>query len=272
MPALVCSGRPEVARSAAAELERVAGGEPDVAAAGGGPGSAPPLLVLLDLGSEGVSPFDARRSLGPDARLVALVDGGSADRLIGALVEGCSDYLFHPINRAELGLLWRRHLEGDGDPILVPSSLEEGRLRVEFPSEVRYLRPVVDRVVEGCRRLQGVDRDRAFRLRVALGEALANAILYGNREDPALRVAVEAEAVTGALRISVSDEGDGFDPSSVPDPRLRENRDRAHGRGLFLLRTLMDEVRHNEEGNRVTLVLRTSGGGPGPGAVGPGRR
>ena len=251
-----------MARPAAAELERAARSEVESATGGGRRVTRPPL-VLLDLGSEGVSPSEARGRLGADARLVALVDGGSADRLIGALIEGCSDYLFHPINRAELRLLWRRHLEGDVDPILVPSSLEEGRLRVEFPSQVRYLKAVVDRVVEGCRRLRGVDRDRAFRLRVALGEALANAILYGNREDPTRRVAVEVEAAEGALRVSVADEGEGFDPAAVPDPRRQENRDRVHGRGLFLLRTLMDEVRHNEVGNRVTLVLRTSGTGGG---------
>lgn len=263
MPALVCSGRPEVAGSAAAELRRVAeleGGRPAVE----GGGAAPSRLVLLDLGSEGVSAADARRRLGPEARLVALVDSESADRLVPALAAGCGDYLFHPINRSELRLLWRRHLEGDRDAILLPGSLEQGRLRVEFPSQVRYLQAVVDRIVEGCREVRGVDGEGLFRLRVALGEAVTNAILYGNREDPTRRVAVEVESAPGALRVSVSDEGDGFDPSAVPDPRLEENRGRAHGRGLFLLRTLMDEVRHNEVGNRVTLVLRTSRRDPAP--------
>jgi serine/threonine-protein kinase RsbW len=115
---------------------------------------------------------------------------------------------------------------------------------------------VIAEVVEACERLAFAGPRATLNLRVALGEALANAILYGNRQDPEKHVHVQAELRPGEVVVTVTDEGEGFDPSSVADPTLPENRGRSHGRGLFLLRKLADEVRFNEVGNAVTLVLR----------------
>ena len=91
---------------------------------------------------------------------------------------------------------------------------------------------------------------------LALREALANAILHGNRSHPTKKVIVagfcECEA-DGGLLLVVRDEGSGFDPAQVPDPTSAEAIYSAHGRGIFLMRQFMDEVRFRGGGSEVEL-------------------
>ena len=126
----------------------------------------------------------------------------------------------------------------------------------ELPNDIAAIEGAVDHAVEHCAPA-GIDRRRLlFNFRVGLTEAISNAILYGNSRDPDTRVRVELTAVPGEVRVRVSDQGDGFDPDAVPDPRLPENLLLPDGRGVFVMWALMDEVRFNRRGNAVTLVLR----------------
>ncbi len=97
--------------------------------------------------------------------------------------------------------------------------------------------------------------------RVGLTEALSNAMLYGNGDDPTKRVLVEVTVLERRVVARVIDQGSGFDPNRVPDPTLPENLTRPCGRGLFLMRELLDEVSFNDRGNEVTLVLRLESDG-----------
>ena len=89
-----------------------------------------------------------------------------------------------------------------------------------------------------------------------LSEALANAILRGNREALDKWVDVRAELRDDVIRVHVTDEGPGFDPSTVPEPLEPEQLDEAGGRGLFLIRKLVDAVQFNEQGNSICMILR----------------
>lgn len=129
-------------------------------------------------------------------------------------------------------------------------------LVLELPSDVRSIEHAVDYVVDRCERCEDYAHRLHLNFRVGLTEALSNAMLYGNGHDPAKRVKVEVTMVEGSLRAQVTDQGSGFDPSSVPDPTTPENVVKCGGRGLFLMRKLLDEVSYNEQGNSVTLVLR----------------
>jgi serine/threonine-protein kinase RsbW len=91
---------------------------------------------------------------------------------------------------------------------------------------------------------------------VVLSEALSNAIVQGNREDRTKWVDVRAELVPDAIRVWVTDEGAGFDPASVPEPIKPEQLDEARGRGLYLIRKLVDVVQFNERGNSICMILR----------------
>lgn len=252
--ALVCSGRPGVGEAVAGALA-AAGAASAVARRRREWPADPPSMAVLDLADRHVSVAEARMAFGEEAYLVALVEEASPERLISALAAGCRDYLFHPAPTRDVQALWRRFGE-ERERSRRPSPGIRGRLELEFPSDVRFVRDVVDEVVRACERLAFAGARARLNLRVALGEAVANAILYGNREDPEKRVRVSAELGAGAARVVVTDEGTGFDPEAVEDPTEPENRARSGGRGVFLLRALADEVEFNETGNAVTLTLR----------------
>ena len=230
------------------------GAEPGIATGRSEWPDGAPDLVFLDLARGEPSVRDARSVFGLACEIICLVDNESFSRLLPALAAGCGDYLFLPLNPEELGLRWRRHRSGRGGTRALRTGLT-GDLGLEFPSTVENLRDAVAEVVEACERLAFSGSRATLNLRVALGEALANAILYGNRQDPQKRVRVRAELRPGEAVVTITDEGPGFDPGSVQDPTIPEHRGRSHGRGLFLLRSLADEVRFNEAGNSVTLTL-----------------
>lgn len=235
------------------------------------PGDAGPApgLAVLDLGGSPIGAAEAVRRLPAGAELIALVDAGSAERLIQALLEGCADYLFFPLNPDEVRLVWTRRRGGGPPAVPALDRPGEGRFRLELPSDARQVLPAARRLSEACAAASGIEPAAAFRLRVALGEAVSNAILYGNGEDPGRRVRLEGRVEPGRVRVTVADEGEGFDPRSVPDPTRGDRIGRPSGRGLFLMRRLVDGMWHNERGNEVTLVVG-SGRETGPPVPGPG--
>jgi serine/threonine-protein kinase RsbW len=126
---------------------------------------------------------------------------------------------------------------------------------LELPNDLRAIEQSVDYLTDRGREV-GFDSDRLrLNFRVGLTEALANAMLYGNCRDPRKRVRIEAHLTPNEITVRVTDEGRGFDPDAVLDPTLPANRRRAGGRGIFLIRQLMDRVEFNDRGNSITMVL-----------------
>lgn len=141
-----------------------------------------------------------------------------------------------------------------------------GSFVLELANDLSAIEQAVDYFVQVCSSTCRDRRRLLLNFRVGLTEAISNAMLYGNGEDPEKTVRIELEITSGDLRVRVTDQGIGFDPNRVPDPRTPENLLKTGGRGIFLMRQLMDEVHFNESGNSVTLVLREIAG---PDAVEP---
>lgn len=137
------------------------------------------------------------------------------------------------------------------------AQLEGETLDVRIPSEVRHIEIVVAEVVLRCEAWHFSRRQVALNVPVALTEALSNAILRGNHEDPSKSVRIRGEVNARRLVLEVSDEGSGFDlDACTTDPTTPTNLQRDDGRGLFLMRSLMDRVeRYHDGGNVVRLVL-----------------
>jgi serine/threonine-protein kinase RsbW len=130
---------------------------------------------------------------------------------------------------------------------------------VDIPSDVRLIERVVELIRRECQELDYAQRQIMLNVPVALTEALSNAILRGNRDDPAKHVHVRAEVDHVRLVVEVADEGEGFDlEASLIDPTTPGNVDREDGRGLFLMRKLMDRVERIEaaHGSVVRMTLR----------------
>jgi serine/threonine-protein kinase RsbW len=129
---------------------------------------------------------------------------------------------------------------------------------VEIPSDVKYIEGVVELATRKCRELRVPARKCSLNVRIALSEALSNAILRGNGEAADKHVRVRATVSSDTLVFDVFDEGTGFDLNSErPDPTAPENLMSEDGRGIFLMQKLMDGVeQYRDNGNVIRLILK----------------
>jgi|SRR5690349_23992850 serine/threonine-protein kinase RsbW len=131
-------------------------------------------------------------------------------------------------------------------------------LDVEIPSDVSYIEQVIELATRKCRELHLPPRKCSLNIPVALSEAISNAILRGNGDGRGKHVRVRAVVSDEAVVFDVVDEGPGFDLAEVrPDPTHPDNIEMEDGRGLYLMKRLMDNVeRFQSGGNVVRLTLR----------------
>jgi serine/threonine-protein kinase RsbW len=109
----------------------------------------------------------------------------------------------------------------------------------------------------------GFEEEDCGRIAMAVREAAVNAVLHGNRYDPAKRLTISFETTPDALTVAVRDEGAGLDPAIIPDPLAPENLLKQSGRGIFLIRAFMDEVRFRDltPGTEITMIKFVRGEG-----------
>lgn len=137
-------------------------------------------------------------------------------------------------------------------------SAENETVRLEIGSRFPMME-TADVLVGHLARVAGFDDDSIDDIRVAVDESVANAITHGNRLDEAKRVTLEFVLLRDGLEVRTHDEGAGFDPTAVPDPLATENLLKSGGRGILLMRSLMDEVRCSRSasgGTQMVLVKR----------------
>jgi serine/threonine-protein kinase RsbW len=151
-----------------------------------------------------------------------------------------------------------------------PRSSHQGGSYILFElslrSEVSAISPFVDTLMRLIKKFRWVAEDEED-IEVALYEVLANAVIHGNHEDPERQVRVSCRCGTDEISIIVRDEGQGFDIGGVPDPTAPENISSTHGRGIYLMRTLMDEV-HFEKGGTVVYMRKSARESPSHGENG----
>jgi serine/threonine-protein kinase RsbW len=124
---------------------------------------------------------------------------------------------------------------------------------VTIPSDLSEARRLQDEIEAALQTARYTDRD-IFSIKLALEEALVNAIKHGNQMDPDKSVTVTYTVTPERFEIRITDEGPGFNPSDVPDPTAPENLERPCGRGLLLIRNFMNEVAYHGKGNIVTML------------------
>jgi serine/threonine-protein kinase RsbW len=114
----------------------------------------------------------------------------------------------------------------------------------------------VEETAEQMAKKAGVDEDELFKITMAVREAAVNAVLHGNSYDPEKRITASFENTGDSLIIRIADQGKGIDPADLPDPLAPENLLRGSGRGIFLIRSFMDEVHFKQlnPGTELTLI------------------
>lgn len=126
---------------------------------------------------------------------------------------------------------------------------------LKINSNTKNLR-LIERLVDDVCQVYGVNEDAYGNMLIAVTEAVNNAIHHGNQNDPDKFVRIGFESDNELLVFSISDEGKGFDPSSLPDPTDPANLDKVSGRGVFLMSNLTDSIKFEDNGRKVLLGFR----------------
>jgi serine/threonine-protein kinase RsbW len=136
--------------------------------------------------------------------------------------------------------------------VMTPSGAANNR-EVVIPSDlsaVRQLQTEIEDTLTACQ----YGEMEIFGIKMAIEEALVNAVKHGNQLDPNKNVTVVYTITPNLFQINITDEGPGFDPADVPDPTAPENLERPCGRGLLLMRSFMNDVQFHGRGNSITMV------------------
>jgi len=147
---------------------------------------------------------------------------------------------------------------------LWPEAVDRRSLSLRYRATVSSGREAIGRVTDELLKVAeqiGCDEEEITDLSIALREALANAIIHGNESNPGKRVLVRCyshEAL--GLLVAIRDEGKGFDPDDLPDPTSAERIHLHHGRGVYMMRELMDHVLHRKGGREIVLHKKPSKG------------
>lgn len=129
----------------------------------------------------------------------------------------------------------------------------------EIPSDPKYIERASSRLLGALKELE-LSEETLFDIRLSFEEAVINAMKYGNRFDKNLPVVISYDFSGEKLEITIRDQGKGFDHSTTPDPRSETNILKNGGRGIFLIKNLMDEVKYNDSGNEIKMIKFISGG------------
>jgi CheY-like chemotaxis protein len=246
-----------------------------------------PDIVVTDLQMpemDGLELVEVIRRRFATVPVVLMTAHGSEEIAVAALRKGAASYVAKRNLASELCETVLSVVEiarADRSQQQILSCLTETESRFVMTNDIASIAPLIGQLEASLTRMQLCDETGLIRVAVALREALVNAIYHGNLEltsqllevDEAAfaamatrrpheppyaerRVHVIAHETRSEATYVIRDEGGGFDPSALPDPTDPQNLDRRTGRGLFLIRTFMDEVRHNAAGNEITLIKR----------------
>lgn len=237
-------------------------------------------LVMPDL--DGLAFVEQAKIDHPLVPVVLMTARGSEEIAVRALEAGASSYVPKKALVRDLAEVVQRILDASREHKSYTRLL--GRLRAAsftLENDLELISSLVSYLTRVLRDSGMFDESDCHGVTTALDEALTNAYYHGNlevrseiREHDARayralaerrrqaapyrdrRIRVRADLTTDEARFVIADEGRGFDAAAVPDPTAPENLARPSGRGIFLMRTFLDEVRYNEAGNEVTLLKR----------------
>lgn len=217
-------------------------------------------LIISDLTDDADSGIQILSELQRKRLLVPVVVSSEEARqpdIIKAFKMGAANFLRLPYNKDELRDIVEKTLSYKLRFVDDLKALPYVREKIDFelPSDLNLMNGVLHYLSERVAKL-GVIKPERSNLFVALDEAFVNAVKHGNKNDPNKMVRITAELTTKEARFTIEDEGEGFNVQEIPDPLDPANLFKTSGRGVLLIYNIMDEVRYNERGNRLTMIKR----------------
>ena len=248
-----------------------------------------PDMVISDLRMpemNGLELVEALKRCGSGVPVILMTSYGNEEIAVKALQTGAASYVPKLVRDQILISTVKSVLSmsrGQSNRRRVLSTLDSVQSCFVLESDISLISPLIEYLQEQIGMLRLFDDMQLTRIAVAIHESLTNAIYHGNLElDSELRqddesafyrladqrrqetrfaerrVRMEATMSSGVLRIVIRDEGPGFNPGAVRNPTEKVNMDRIGGRGLLLIRSFMDEVIYNQQGNELTIIKRAS--------------
>lgn len=216
-------------------------------------------LVLSDLrmpNFDGLQLLNAVKQANPRVPVVLISGYGDVETVVKALKGGAENFLSKPLNLKVLQKVVEQSL--NIACIRPGGSQIQGEIQqttsIQTQTRSEYLADMVYQISLSAVAVGFSQYDLDNNLKMALVEALTNAMEHGNQWEESKLVRVQARLTRNTLEVTIEDQGPGFDHHNQLDPTVEENLLSERGRGIFLLRAIMDEVRFNETGNTVTLI------------------
>lgn len=135
--------------------------------------------------------------------------------------------------------------------------LEAMEQKLSFPSKAENLN-LVEKLIDDVCEKNSVNEDYYGNILIAITEAVNNAIHHGNKSNPDKKVNVSYTSTPEKLLFTIQDEGPGFDYENLPDPTDPQNIEKPHGRGVFLMRNLSDEIEFSDGGSTVVMKFKVA--------------
>jgi serine/threonine-protein kinase RsbW len=191
----------------------------------------------------------------PFLPIIVLAEENGMSEAIGALKAGAFHFIpsnFEP--RQALGAL-RKILALQNEPAAISRTLPGLKQTIQFslPSTLDYITGAAAHLTETLVRF-GIITIEELNIKIAIVEALTNAMEHGNNFDPHKLVKVEAKFFESKAEVKIADQGKGFNHRKLPNPTAPENLYKPRGRGIYMMHRLMDEVHFNRRGNCVRLI------------------
>jgi len=220
-------------------------------------------LVITDLRMpqlDGMQLLLAIKESNPRLPVIFISGYGDTETVVAALKAGAENFLPKPLDLRKLHQAVQQTLALSciqPRPQAITPNVRQVTY-VEAPSQPEQIRHLLYQLALSAVAVGFAPVDLEGSLKVALAEALTNAMEHGNSWDQDKRVILEAEVSCQEMRVTVRDQGPGFDYRALGDPTQGDRLLAERGRGVFIMHAVMDEVQFNESGNQVTLIKRRS--------------
>jgi len=216
-------------------------------------------LIITDVKMpemDGITFLKMVKSNSPEIPIIVITGFATVEMTKEALQSGAFNFITKPFEVEEVISIAKKGIDLKKEIVRNKevASFTKCAFDMEIPNRPDLLGGVMFCILEQAKLMNFPPRVISTEILMTLDEALTNALKHGNRSDPAKKIFVRTEIDNKKIGVLIRDEGEGFDPGKLIDPLSAEGLERNCGRGVFLMRTYMDEVVFNDKGNEVRMV------------------